>query len=428
MLNIYNWGRLTSSVPATVIVGLQFGDEGKGKISYLLCREADCVVRFQGGANAGHTVVINGRKLKFNIIPAGSAAGAMPCIGSGTVVDLEEVFEELELLRSIGVEPKLMVSRAASVVLPVHKLLDAKIEEIRGGRAVGTTRRGIGPTYSDKALRTGIRIEDLLDKTLLGEKLEILKKMHGLEVDEFEKLLEYGRRIKPYIGDVELYVNELLDDGGRVVFEGAQGTLLDINYGTYPYVTSSNTIAGAACTGCGIGPTRIREVVGVMKAYTTRVGAGVFPTEIGGELGIRLREAGQEYGTTTGRPRRVGWLDIPLLRYAIRLSNVDWIALTKLDVLSGLEKLKVCVEYEVDGRSLKIAPPSVRLLERVKPVYVELDGWRGLSGDEWRRVAERGWDAMPDEAKAYVEFLERELGKPIRLVSVGAEAGAEVAR
>ena len=415
-------------MPATVIVGLQFGDEGKGKISYLLCREADCVVTFQGGANAGHTVIVHGRKLKFNIIPAGSAAGAMPCIGSGTVVDLEEVFEELELLRSIGLEPKLMVSRAASVVLPVHKLLDAKIEEIRGGRAVGTTRRGIGPTYSDKALRTGIRIEDLLDKTLLGEKLEILRKMHGLEVDEFEKLLEYGRRIKPYIGDVELYVNELLDEGRRVVFEGAQGTLLDINYGTYPYVTSSNTIAGAACTGCGVGPTRISEVVGVMKAYTTRVGAGVFPTEIGGELGIRLREAGQEYGTTTGRPRRVGWLDIPLLRYAIRLSDVDWIALTKLDVLSGLERLRVCVEYEVDGKSLKIAPPSVRLLERVKPVYVELDGWSRLSEDEWRRAAERGWDAMPDEAKAYVEFLERELGKPIKLVSVGAEAGAEVAR
>jgi len=415
-------------VPATVIVGLQFGDEGKGKISYLLCREADCVVRFQGGANAGHTVIVNGRKLKFNIIPAGSAAGAMPCIGSGTVVDLEEVFEELELLRSIGVEPKLMVSRAASVVLPVHKLLDAKIEEIRGGRAVGTTRRGIGPTYSDKALRTGIRIEDLLDDAVLREKLEILRRMHGLEVDELEKLLKYGKRIEPYIGDVELYVNELLDGGGRIVFEGAQGTLLDINYGTYPYVTSSNTIAGAACTGCGVGPTRISEVVGVMKAYTTRVGAGVFPTEIGGELGIRLREAGQEYGTTTGRPRRVGWLDIPLLRYAIRLSNVDWIALTKLDVLSGLEKLRVCVEYEVDGKSLKIAPPSVRLLERVKPVYVELDGWSRLSEDEWRRAAERGWDAMPDEAKAYVEFLERELGKPIRLVSVGAEAGAEVAR
>ena len=415
-------------MPATVIVGLQFGDEGKGKISYLLCREADCVVRFQGGANAGHTVIVNGRKLKFNIIPAGSAAGAMPCIGSGTVVDLEEVFEELELLRSIGVEPKLMVSRAASVVLPVHKLLDAKIEEIRGGRAVGTTRRGIGPTYSDKALRTGIRIEDLLDDAVLREKLEILRRMHGLEVDELDKLLKYGKRIEPYIGDVELYVNELLDGGGRIVFEGAQGTLLDINYGTYPYVTSSNTIAGAACTGCGVGPTRISEVVGVMKAYTTRVGAGVFPTEIGGELGTRLREAGQEYGTTTGRPRRVGWLDIPLLRYAIRLSNVDWIALTKLDVLSGLEKLRVCVEYEVDGKSLKIAPPSVRLLERVKPVYVELDGWRGLSEDEWRRAAERGWDAMPDEAKAYVEFLERELGKPIRLVSVGAEAGAEVAR
>ncbi|MCL7386302.1 MAG: adenylosuccinate synthase [Thaumarchaeota archaeon] len=415
-------------MPGIVIVGLQWGDEGKGKISYLLCRDADCVVRFQGGANAGHTVVVEGRKLKFNILPAGSAAGARPCIASGTVVDLDEVFEELEMLKSMGLEARLMISRSASVVLPIHKKLDSRIEEARGGSAVGTTRRGIGPTYSDKALRTGLRIEDLLNPDDLRERLEILKRFHGEEPGDFENLRRMGERIAPYVGDVELYVNDVLDEGGKVVFEGAQGTLLDIDHGTYPYVTSSNTIAGAACTGCGIGPTRISEVIGVAKAYTTRVGAGVFPTEVGGELGERLREVGQEYGTTTGRPRRVGWLDIPLLRYAIRISNVDWIALTKLDVLSGLDKIKICVEYEYDGKILKIAPPAVRLLSRVKPIYEEVKGWEKISEDEWRRIAERGWEALPDEAKAYVELLEDLLGKPIKLISIGADAGMEVER
>jgi adenylosuccinate synthase len=415
-------------MPGIVIVGLQWGDEGKGKISYLLCRDADCVVRFQGGANAGHTVVVEGRKLKFNILPAGSAAGARPCIASGTVVDLDEVFEELEMLKSMGLEARLMISRSASVVLPIHKKLDSRIEEARGGSAVGTTRRGIGPTYSDKALRTGLRIEDLLNPDDLRERLEILKRFHGEEPGDFENLRRMGERIAPYVGDVELYVNDVLDEGGKVVFEGAQGTLLDIDHGTYPYVTSSNTIAGAACTGCGIGPTRISEVIGVAKAYTTRVGAGVFPTEVGGELGERLREVGQEYGTTTGRPRRVGWLDIPLLRYAIRISNVDWIALTKLDVLSGLDKIKICVEYEYDGKILKIAPPAVRLLSRVKPIYEEVKGWEKISEDEWRSIAERGWEALPDEAKAYVELLEDLLGKPIKLISIGADAGMEVER
>ena len=415
-------------MPATVITGLQWGDEGKGKISYLLCRNADCVVRFQGGANAGHTVVVSGKKLKFNMLPAGSAAGAMPCIASGTVVDLDEVFEELDLLKSTGIDVKFMISRAASIVLGLHKKLDAVIEELRGGRAVGTTRRGIGPTYSDKALRAGIRIEDLLDEKSLKDKLEILKKVHGLEVEDLGRLMEYGEKIRPYVGDVGLFVNDLLDEGKKVVFEGAQGTLLDIDHGTYPYVTSSNTIAGAACTGCGVGPTRISEVVGVMKAYSTRVGAGVFPTELGGELGDKIREAGQEFGTTTGRPRRVGWLDMPLLRYAVRISDVTWIAMTKLDILSGLEKIKICVEYDVDGKTVKIAPPEVRFLERAKPIYMEINGWGKMSEESWRKVSERGWEALPDEAKAYVETVEKLIRKPIRLVSIGADVGLEVTK
>ena len=414
-------------MPAKVIIGLQWGDEGKGKISYLLSRNADCVVRFQGGANAGHTVVLPDRKLKFNMLPAGSAAGAKPCIASGVVLDPAEVIEEVDLLRSIGIEPELMISGAANVVLKLHKRLDGMIEELRGGKAVGTTRRGIGPTYSDKALRTGIRVEDLLDKKALREKLEILERVHGIKVEELDELVKVGRLIAKYVGDVEIYLNDLLDSGAEVIFEGAQGTLLDIDHGTYPYVTSSNTIAGAACTGCGVGPTRIDEVIGVMKAYSTRVGAGVFPTELHGELADRIREIGGEYGTTTGRPRRVGWLDIPLLRYAVKISNVSWIAMTKLDVLTGLKKLKICKEYVVDDEVVKIAHPSVKKLEKVKPNYVEVDGWDIDQGD-WRKLAERGWESFPPEAKNYVELVERLLGVPIKLVSVGPEAGMEVWR
>jgi len=414
-------------MPAKVIIGLQWGDEGKGKISYLLSRNADCVVRFQGGANAGHTVVLPDRKLKFNMLPAGSAAGAKPCIASGVVLDPAEVIEEVDLLRSIGIEPELMISGAANVVLKLHKKLDGMIEELRGGKAVGTTRRGIGPTYSDKALRTGIRVEDLLDEKALREKLEILERVHGIKVEELDELVKVGRLIAKYVGDVEIYLNDLLDSGAEVIFEGAQGTLLDIDHGTYPYVTSSNTIAGAACTGCGVGPTRIDEIIGVMKAYSTRVGAGVFPTELHGELADRIREIGGEYGTTTGRPRRVGWLDIPLLRYAVKISNVSWIAMTKLDVLTGLKKLKICKEYVVDDDVVKIAHPSVKKLEKVKPNYVEVDGWDIDQGD-WRKLAERGWESFPPEAKNYVELVERLLGVPIKLVSVGPEAGMEVWR
>ena len=414
-------------MPAKVIIGLQWGDEGKGKISYLLSRNADCVVRFQGGANAGHTVVLPDRKLKFNMLPAGSAAGAKPCIASGVVLDPTEVIEEVDLLRSIGIEPELMISGAANVVLKLHKKLDGMIEELRGGKAVGTTRRGIGPTYSDKALRTGIRVEDLLDEKALREKLEILERVHGIKVEELDELVKVGRFIAKYVGDVEIYLNDLLDSGAEVIFEGAQGTLLDIDHGTYPYVTSSNTIAGAACTGCGVGPTRIDEIIGVMKAYSTRVGAGVFPTELHGELADRIREIGGEYGTTTGRPRRVGWLDIPLLRYAVKISNVSWIAMTKLDVLTGLKKLKICKEYVVDDEVVEIAHPSVKKLEKVKPNYVEVDGWDIDQGD-WRKLAERGWESFPPEAKNYVELVERLLGVPIKLVSVGPEAGMEVWR
>ncbi|MEN2975072.1 MAG: adenylosuccinate synthase [Candidatus Caldarchaeales archaeon] len=415
-------------MPSTVIVGLQWGDEGKGKISYLLSREAEYVVRFQGGANAGHTVVIDNMELRFNMLPAGSASGAKPCIASGTVVDLSELIEEIKLLKSLGIDANPLISRNANVVLPIHKRLDNMIEGLRGGGVIGTTGRGIGPAYSDKALRIGLRIEDLLDREVLRSKIEVLEKVHTFNIDEIDELARLGRELSRNICDLEILLNDLLDDGANIVFEGAQGTLLDIDHGTYPYVTSSNTTVGAVLTSCGIGPKKISKIVGVMKAYTTRVGAGVFPTELKDGNGEVLRERGREYGTTTGRPRRVGWLDIPLTRYSVKINDVDYIALTKLDVLGGFEKIGICTGYEVDGETIKIAPPNVRLLERAKPLYIQLDGWPRLSEDEWSKISARGWDSIPDNARVYVETVEKLLGKPIKIVSVGARAGIEVVK
>lgn len=384
------------------------------------------MVRFQGGANAGHTVVKDGRELKFNMLPAGSVAGAKPCIASGTVVDLHEVIEEMELLRSVGVDAAPLISRNATVVLPIHKEIDRAIEATRGGGGIGTTGRGIGPAYSDKALRIGIKIGDLLDANTLRERVEVLQKVHGARADGIEEISNIARSLSAGICSLEILLNDLLDEGAKIVFEGAQGTLLDIDHGTYPYVTSSNTVVGAVLTSCGLGPKKITEIVGVMKAYTTRVGSGVFPTELKDREGEYLRELGREYGTTTGRPRRVGWLDIPLTRYSIMINDVDWIALTKLDVLGGLEKIKICVKYELDGKTLDLAPPSVRLLENVKPTYIELEGWPRLPEEEWRRIARGGWERLPENAKAYVETIEEMLKKPVKIVSVGAGDGMEV--
>ncbi|MCL7382895.1 MAG: adenylosuccinate synthase [Thaumarchaeota archaeon] len=410
------------------IIGLQWGDEGKGKISYLLSRDAEYVVRFQGGANAGHTVVLDDRELRFNMLPAGSASGAKPCIASGTVVDLSEVLEEIELLKSIGINTQPLISRNACIVLPIHKELDSMIEQIRSSEAIGTTRRGIGPAYSDKALRIGIKIEDLLDSGSLKSKIKLIEDFHKLPVGDIEEWVELAEKFSGNICDLEIILNDELDRGKKIIFEGAQGTLLDIDQGTYPYVTSSNTTIGAVFTSCGVGPRKISEIIGVMKAYTTRVGAGVFPTELKNREGDILREKGREYGTTTGRPRRVGWLDIPLLRYSIMINSIDWIALTKLDVLGGIRKIKICIEYDINGERVEMAPPNVRTLEKAKPVYIHLDGWSALTREEWKKVAVKGWDALPENAKTYIEIIEKLLSRPIKLVSVGASAGMEVAK
>lgn len=415
-------------MPGIAIIGLQWGDEGKGKISYLMSKNAKYVVRFQGGANAGHTVVIDGRELRFNMLPAGSASGATPCIASGTVVDLNEVVEEIELLKNIGIRVQPLISKNANIVLPIHKQLDETLEKMRSREAIGTTRRGIGPAYSDKALRIGIKIEELLHYESLMNKIELLQNFHKLPIENIDELVEFAGKLRESICDLEIILNDELDNGAKIIFEGAQGTLLDIDQGTYPYVTSSNTTIGAVFTSCGIGPRRISDIVGVMKAYTTRVGAGVFPTELKKDEADMLRERGKEYGTTTGRPRRVGWLDIPLLRYSVMVNDIDWIALTKLDVLSGFRKIKICTEYEIDGKRVKIAPPNVRMLEKAQPIYIELDGWSRLSEEEWKNIVMKGWDALPENAKAYIETVEKLLSKPIRLISVGASAGMEVTK
>ncbi|MCL7396073.1 MAG: adenylosuccinate synthase [Thaumarchaeota archaeon] len=419
---------MVNPMTGVAIIGLQWGDEGKGKISYLLSRDAEYVVRFQGGANAGHTVVLDDRELRFNMLPAGSASGAKPCIASGTVVDLSEVLEEIELLKSIGINTQPLISRNACIVLPIHKELDSMIEQIRSSEAIGTTRRGIGPAYSDKALRIGIKIEDLLDSGSLKSKIKLIEDFHKLPVGDIEEWVELAEKFSGNICDLEIILNDELDRGKKIIFEGAQGTLLDIDQGTYPYVTSSNTTIGAVFTSCGVGPRKISEIIGVMKAYTTRVGAGVFPTELKNREGDILREKGREYGTTTGRPRRVGWLDIPLLRYSIMINSIDWIALTKLDVLGGIRKIKICIEYDINGERVEMAPPNVRTLEKAKPVYIHLDGWSALTREEWKKVAVKGWDALPENAKTYIEIIEKLLSRPIKLVSVGASAGMEVAK
>ncbi len=413
---------------ALVIVGLQWGDEGKGKVSYLLSRRASYVVRYQGGANAGHTVVVGQRRMKFHMLPAGSAAGAAPCIAAGCVIDVRRVLEELELLKQLGYGDRLYISHAANVVLEEHKALDAHMEEARGS-PIGTTRQGIGPAYADRALRAGIRVEDLTDSKLLDSKLRLITKLHGCErLTSSEELAQTAGSLAKYVADIPVLLNDAIRNGEHIVLEGAQGTLLDIDHGTYPYVTSSNTVAGAACASCGLSPRFIESVVGVAKAYATRVGSGPFPTEeLGGE-GQLLREAGGEYGTTTGRPRRVGWLDLPLLRYACMLNGVEWIALTKLDVLASVEKIKVCVAYVVDDGEISIASPHVLARGSVKPVYEEFSSWNKLSTEEARHIAAKGWDELPTTMREYVESIEKMLGIPIRLASIGEETGLEVWR
>jgi adenylosuccinate synthase len=415
-------------MPGIGIVGAQWGDEGKGKITDLLAEEADAVVRFQGGNNAGHTIVRNGETFKFHLVPSGILYPGKHCIiGNGVVVDPKVLCEELDGLRAQGMDVSgLKLSANAHLIMPYHRLLDEAGEARLGKLEIGTTRRGIGPCYADKAARLGIRVQDLLDEKILKKKIVAALEPKKLTLRPYERdprldlqsmteeYLVYGHRLEQHIADTTTMTHRLLDDGRTVLFEGAQGTLLDIDHGTYPFVTSSNPFAGAACVGAGVGPKDIEDVWGVAKAYVTRVGAGPFPTELEGELGDRMREAGGEFGTTTGRPRRCGWLDLVALRYAVRLNGLTGLAITKLDVLTGIDPICVSMEYTgPEGATFSEFPYHQSILHKAQGLYTELPGW------EEDITGARNLDDLPQAARDYLQYIEDYLNVPVVLVGVG---------
>jgi adenylosuccinate synthase len=414
-------------MPAIVLLGAQWGDEGKGKATDLLGSRVDAVVKFNGGNNAGHTIVIDGEKYALHLLPSGILTpGCTPIIGNGVVVDLGVLFEEIDALDARGIDTSgLVVSAAAHVITPYNRTLDKVTERFLGSRKLGTTGRGIGPTYADKMARVGIRVQDLFDKATLREKVagalsfknQVLVKVYNrkaFDVDVVvDELLEYADRLRPMVADTALLLSQMLDDDKTVVLEAGQATLLDVDHGTYPFVTSSNATAGGACTGSGIPPTRITGVIAVVKAYTTRVGEGPFPTELLDVKGERLREAGAEFGTTTGRPRRCGWFDAVIGRYAARINGVTDFVLTKLDVLTGMEELPVCVAYEIDGVRHDEMPMTQGEFAKSVPVYETFPGW-----DEDISHA-RKLDDLPRNARDYVSALEHMINAPISAVGVG---------
>lgn len=424
-------------MPVTILVGAQWGDEGKGKIVHFLSRNADIVARYQGGANAGHTVVVNGHTFVLHLLPVGALWPHVTCvIGAGVVVDPSSLMEEIEQLKNAGfdISKRLFISHQAHLIMPYHKLLDRMAEEKSPREKIGTTGRGIGPAYVDKVARTGIRIVDLLDHEILRAKLRrnieeknlVLSRIYETEqLDEdriIQEYLEFDKRIDPYVKDVSVFLNEALQEGKRILMEGAQGTLLDIDAGTYPFVTSSNPTAGGALTGLGVGPRCVDRVIGVLKAYTTRVGHGPFPTELSGDFGERLRETGGEYGATTGRPRRCGWFDAVVARYSARVNGVDAWAITKLDVLTGIHPLKICVAYEDGRRTYRNFPAVPHLLDTCRPVYEELPGWsENIQGV-------RHWDALPKNAQNYLQFIQELSGVPVEIVSVGPDHDMTIVR
>jgi len=415
-------------VPATVVVGTQWGDEGKGKFTDLVAKEMHLVVRYQGGHNAGHTIVVDGESFALQLVPSGILYPHItPVIGNGVVVDPRVLLAELDVLAGKGVDTsRLRISGNAHLILPYHQEIDKLTERRLGKNKVGTTKRGIGPAYADKAARVGLRVQDLLDPKIFREKLDgVLKEKNAilakvfnqlpLDADEIADVYlgECAPRLEPMITDSVNLVHEALEAGQEVLLEGAQATFLDLDHGTYPFVTSSNPVAGGACTGAGIGPRYIDRVIGIAKAYVTRVGAGPFPTELFDEVGDHLVDVGHEYGTNTGRRRRTGWFDAVMLRHAVRLNSLSELALTKLDVLDALDTVKVCVAYEVDGERIEHLPYHQSVLHKATPVYEELPGWR----TDLSSVTQRG--QLPKEALDYVTFLGEQVGVPISLVGVG---------
>ena len=410
------------------MIGAQWGDEGKGKITDLLSNSADVVVRYQGGVNAGHTVVVKDQTFKLHLIPSGILYPETDCIiGSGTVIDPKVLIQELDQLAQLGVSThNLMISETAHVTMPYHRLLDVAVEESRGSQKLGTTGRGIGPTYADKSERSGIRVLDMMDTESFGDQVRfavanknlILEKLYNLPPLDPEEViaeyLQYADRLRPHVVDSSLKIAQAIQKKRNVLFEGAQGTLLDLDHGTYPYVTSSNPVSGGACVGAGVGPTIIDRVIGVAKAYTTRVGEGPFPTELDGDVGKLLCDRGAEFGTTTGRKRRCGWFDAVIGRYAVRINGLDCLAITKLDVLDTLDEIKVCVAYEIDGKRCDDFPTNAKAFGRCVPIYESRPGWN-TSTEECRTL-----DDLPKQALDYLKFLAELMAVPIAIVSLGA--------
>jgi adenylosuccinate synthase len=418
-----------------VVLGTQWGDEGKGKIVDLLSRDADAVVRFQGGHNAGHTLVIDGEKTVLHLIPAGILQPGVEClIGNGVVLSLQALRKEIEALEAKGVEvhSRISISPSCAIIMPWHEALDRAREEARGAKAIGTTCRGIGPAYEDKVARRGLRTSDLLNPGVLAEKIEHVLDFHNFVLTQrfgkaaldyqemLDQALELGEYFRDRVADVSGRLYQLRQEGKRVMFEGAQGSLLDIDHGTYPYVTSSNTTVGGVCTGSGIGPDAIDYVLGITKAYVTRVGGGPFPTELFDEDGKRLARRGDEFGATTGRPRRCGWLDAVALRRMVRLNGVSGLCVTKLDVLDGFDEIRVCTAYRLGGEVLDAPPLDAHDWERLEPVYESFPGWQESS-----RGA-RAMEDLPVNARSYLEKMEELCGAPVHIVSTGPDRSENI--
>jgi len=408
-----------------LIIGTQWGDEGKGKVVDYFSKNADYVVRFQGGNNAGHTIKVGEEVYKLHITPSGVIQGKTGVIGNGVVIDPEILIGEIENLTKRGIKPKLLISDRANIIMPYHKILDGAEEQLLGDKKIGTTKRGIGPCYSDKVSRNGIRAIDLTDKKTLSKLLERIIPVKQKIIDIYgidhtinkEKILDvysnYGQRLKDFITTTHIELNKAIQNGKDIIFEGAQGTMLDVDYGTYPYTTSSHTIAGGSTIGAGIGPKHIKSIIGIVKAYTTRVGEGPLPTELFDKTGEYLQQKGHEFGTTTSRPRRCGWLDLVVLRHSTMISGVTKLAITKLDVLNGLKQVKICTKYQLNDRKIDFFPANIEDVKKCKPIYKEFEGWGKIDKD-----AEKISD-LPKEAQKYLKFIEKELQIPITLISIG---------
>jgi adenylosuccinate synthase len=420
-------------MPGLVIIGSQWGDEGKGKIVDFLAEEANVVVRFQGGNNAGHSVKIGEELFALHLVPSGILRpNKVAVIGNGVVIDPGVLLEELDSLESRGVSVRsLRISDRANIIMPYHKLLDGAEERLKKGAKVGTTGRGIGPAYSDKISRLGIRMCDLVDERLLTEKLDFLVPLKQRVLDAYgdpskldlsgmkKELVAYGKRLSKYVTDTGALVTKALEGDKRVLFEGAQGSMLDIDHGTYPFVTSSQTVSSNAASGSGVSPKWLDEVFGVVKAYTTRVGAGPFPSELVDDVGRSIAEKGGEFGTTTGRPRRCGWLDLVVTKYSSSLSGFTGIAMTKIDVLGGFDQLKICTHYSLEGKNVTTIPADLRRLEECEPKCVTMPGWDDIERPRMDKILSKGFSALPESMRKYVRFVEKEMGVPVVLLGLG---------